>query len=158
PSYLPGNQRAGGYITDEALAVLLERVLKDKPTVVGLDVFRDTPIGAGFDHLVRVLQGPSRVVLSEFTGIGGGGEPTPVNEGLRGALGGGSENVGVADFQDDCGTGLDPTRRRDCIVRRAFMYLRHEERGIIYSLPYLVAGYYLSAQPPSGESYTASGD
>lgn len=49
-------------IHDETLRELLQTILPHNPRAVGLDIFRDVPIGAGQDALLRQIQSDARIV------------------------------------------------------------------------------------------------
>ncbi len=91
--------------TDQTLAEAITRVLAAEPRVVGLDIFRDIPIGEGRESLLTAINSSDRVftVCKISSRDNSGVAPPP--EGV-------SEQVGFSDFVVDRGGIL----RRNLIV------------------------------------------
>jgi CHASE2 domain-containing sensor protein len=65
--------QANGYpIPDESLAELIEKLQTDEPRVIGLDLIRDMPVGAGHERLNQAFQAPNIIgiekALPDFDG------------------------------------------------------------------------------------------
>ncbi|KAM3110059.1 CHASE2 domain-containing protein [Phormidesmis sp. 146-33] len=67
-------QRYGTPLTDETLAAVLEKLKQHQPAAIGLDLYRDIPVGKGYDRLVKVFRstpnliGVQKVVSSAASG------------------------------------------------------------------------------------------
>jgi CHASE2 domain-containing sensor protein/DNA-binding NarL/FixJ family response regulator len=56
-------------IPDENLADLLERIRAQNPRAVGMDLYRDLPVGKGYDRLKKVFESmPSLIGVEKITG------------------------------------------------------------------------------------------
>ncbi len=52
-----------GYpIQDKKLAQILENIKQHKPRAIGLDIYRDIPVGEGYDSLVKVFESTPNLV------------------------------------------------------------------------------------------------
>lgn len=49
-------------ITDEVLAQLVQRIQNYEPRVIGIDIFRDRPVGEGYEQLVTTFTGAENLV------------------------------------------------------------------------------------------------
>jgi CHASE2 domain-containing sensor protein/nitrogen-specific signal transduction histidine kinase/DNA-binding NarL/FixJ family response regulator len=56
-------------IPDESLAELLEKIRTQNPRAVGMDLYRDLPVGKGYDRLKKVFESmPSLIGVEKITG------------------------------------------------------------------------------------------
>jgi CHASE2 domain-containing sensor protein/nitrogen-specific signal transduction histidine kinase/ActR/RegA family two-component response regulator len=56
-------------IPDESLAALLEKIRAQNPRAVGMDLYRDLPVGKGYDRLKKVFESmPSLIGVEKITG------------------------------------------------------------------------------------------
>jgi CHASE2 domain-containing sensor protein len=56
-------------IPDESLAALLEKIRVQNPRAVGMDLYRDLPVGKGYDRLKKVFESmPSLIGVEKITG------------------------------------------------------------------------------------------
>jgi CHASE2 domain-containing sensor protein/CheY-like chemotaxis protein/nitrogen-specific signal transduction histidine kinase len=56
-------------IPDESLAELLEKIRDQNPRAVGMDLYRDLPVGQGYDRLKKVFESmPSLIGVEKITG------------------------------------------------------------------------------------------
>ncbi len=97
-----------GYpLSDETLALLMQEILRAGPRVVGLDIYREGPIGLGHDQIERLFR-TNRNVIAVYLrprGKGSGMQPPPALEG--------TDQIGFADFIADPGG----------IVRRGLLFM-----------------------------------
>lgn len=102
----------GWPLSDRLLAELLDRLVQMKPRVVGVDVYRDVPVGEGADTLNKVLSGNPNIIFAEKfpDGSGPGVAPPPVLKDTA--------QVGFTDVAPD----------PEGIVRRGLLYLNAEDR------------------------------
>jgi adenylate cyclase len=57
-------------LSDEVLAITLERILSLEPRAIGLDIYRDLPVPPGRERLAQVLRKDQRIVgVYQFPGI-----------------------------------------------------------------------------------------
>lgn len=111
--------------SDQVFAQLLETLQRYKPSVIGLDVYRDVPYEPGSQALVEQLRRDNVIAITK---LGDGGErevppPAHVPE----------ERIGYNDIV------IDP----DGVVRRNFMFAAAGERKL-YSLSLRLAQTYLA--------------
>ncbi len=124
-------------LSDETIARLLAILQAQQPRVIGLDLFRDIPIGQGRSQLLKQLKAENVIGvmrLEEGDDIG-----TPAPPGMP------EDRVGFSDVVIDA----------DSIARRNFMYAFYENKAyysfaLRLSLKYLEpSGYQLQAQKQS---------
>jgi CHASE2 domain-containing sensor protein/CheY-like chemotaxis protein len=75
------NQIGRWPISDEQLAKLIDHIKRDRPTAIGLDLYRDLPINPGHDHLLQVFQTtPNLIGIQKAIGndTGAAVNPPPV--------------------------------------------------------------------------------
>jgi adenylate cyclase len=96
-------------ISDRKIAEILQKLEKMQPTVIGLDVLRDVPLGEGREELTKVLQKSDRIIGVCLVTDGGPDTPgSPPPPGIP------ANRVGFADF------GVDPGG----ILRRALLFMK----------------------------------
>ena len=74
-------QRYGTPLTDEKLAEVLEKLKQYEPTAIGLDLYRDIPVGKGYDRLVNVFKStPNLIGIQKVVGgaVNNAVPPSPV--------------------------------------------------------------------------------
>lgn len=107
-------------ISDRAIAEVLQKLDQLQPKAIGLDVFRDIPLGDGRPQLTQVLKNSDRIIgackASDTTGDNPGTPPPP---GLP------LQQVGFVDF------GVD----RGGILRRALLFMKPPAIERTSSLP-----------------------
>ncbi|MGI0493587.1 CHASE2 domain-containing protein [Alkalinema pantanalense CENA528] len=67
-------KQAGGWpVPDRPLAQLLQRIKRDRPAAIGLDLYRDLPIAPGHDELLQVFATtPNLIGITKAVGNGSG--------------------------------------------------------------------------------------
>lgn len=55
-------KRGHWFIPDGLLAKILENIKQHKPSAIGLDLYRDLPVGSGHDSLVKVFESTPNLV------------------------------------------------------------------------------------------------
>jgi adenylate cyclase len=105
-------QRYGWPLSDQLLADSITKLLSAGASVVGVDLYRDLPVGVGAEQLKKVLSEQSAVIgVEKFPdGEGNGVAPPP-------ALAN-TERFGFSDMVMDS----------DGVVRRGLLYAFHEDR------------------------------
>lgn len=120
--------RFGWPLPDSVLAEILDRLLDHDPEVIGVDIYRDQPVGSGTDRLHGILRAHEQIVwITKFSDTAASRVPPP--EPLRG-----TERVGFADIIPD----------PDGTVRRALLFLDDGVTvefsfGLILALRYLAS-------------------
>lgn len=115
-------------IPDGLLAKILENIKQHKPSAIGLDLYRDLPVGSGHDSLVKVFEstpnlvGVQKVAESDDSSAVA---PPPVLKKLG--------QVGANDFPLD-GDGK---------VRRSLLYLADKNGENVFSFAFKLAYLYL---------------
>jgi len=119
----------GSYpVPDRILAELIEQIYQYDPAVVGLNIFRDIPVGEGREELVQLFQQNSNLIITEKLIPPSILPPEDVPE----------KQVGFNDYFIDA----------DGLVRRAFLGLSLTGRpgDFRYSFSLLLAQHYLEQQ------------
>jgi adenylate cyclase len=118
-------------LPDGLLAQVLENLKQQKPSAIGLDLYRDLPVGFGHESLVKVFEstpnlvGVQKVAESEDSSAVA---PPPALKKL--------DRVGANDFPLD-GDGK---------IRRSLMYLADKNGENVFSFAFKLAYLYLSAR------------
>ncbi len=116
-------------LTDRELARLIRRLLDLRPSVIGLDIYRDFPVGSGAGELGEVFATRHPIVgvwkMGDKPGEGIG-RPYPIKD---------HEQAGFCDIP------VDP----DGVVRRGLLFME-DEREVHASFALLVALHYLQGQ------------
>jgi adenylate cyclase len=102
-------------LTDEILAQALTLLVKEKPRVIGLDIFRDIPVPPGTETLNEVLSNNPNIIVTMKFGEGGV-RPPPILKG--------TDQVSFNDILVDPGG----------VVRRGLFFLDDGD-SVAYSLP-----------------------
>ncbi|MEH2439591.1 CHASE2 domain-containing protein [Nostoc sp.] len=116
-------------LPDGLLAQVLEKLKQQKPSAIGLDLYRDLPVGFGHQSLVKVFEstpnlvGVQKVAQSEDSSAVA---PPPALKKL--------DRVGANDFPLD-GDGK---------IRRSLMYLADQNGENVFSFAFKLAYLYLS--------------
>jgi CHASE2 domain-containing sensor protein/nitrogen-specific signal transduction histidine kinase/DNA-binding NarL/FixJ family response regulator len=76
-------------IPDDALATLLEKIRAQNPRAIGLDLYRDLPVGKGYDRLAKVFETTPNLIGIENI-IGDRVKPSPILKA--------KEQVAIADL------------------------------------------------------------
>jgi len=131
-------QKFGYPITDDLLANLIREIQKQKPRVIGLDIYRDLPVpnkyGSGYQELVQVFQSTPNLIGIRKVVVNQGGSSVaapPVLQQLN--------QVAANDFPLD----------RDGKIRRAIISLKDEQdeqKRTVSSLSALLAVRYLKQE------------
>ncbi|MFP4007269.1 MAG: CHASE2 domain-containing protein, partial [Spirulinaceae cyanobacterium] len=125
-------------ITDDRLLDLLQKIDRQNPRAIGLDIYRDLPVEPGYAALADFMQSNEHLI------------------GIRKVVGGSNENlvqpppalaesgrVGANDLPLDV----------DGKIRRAFLYLNTDEGETVYSLGFQLAWLFLSPKGITPEMY-----
>ncbi|AFY84608.1 CHASE2 domain-containing protein [Oscillatoria acuminata] len=118
-------------IPDNVLAELLEKIKAQEPKAIGLDIYRDMPVGQGFEQLKTVFETtPNLIGIRKVVGNQQQAEiaPSPILDSL--------DQVGANDFPWDM----------DNKIRRGFLYLSDEEGTLVFSLAFKLAMIYLEGE------------
>lgn len=132
-------QKVGQWpIPDNTIAQLIEKLKEQKPRAIGLDIYRDLPVGSDRTNLVKVFETTPNLI--GVTLIGG-----DKNEGVKppsvlNELG----QVAAADLILDT----------DGKVRRGFLFLDTKQGGVLDTLALRVALLYLKAEGINPENST----
>ncbi len=116
-------------VSDETLARLLEIILRGRPRVIGLDLYRDIPVPPGSGELTGLFSRHHNIVTVRKTadqGRGGVGSPYMVKD---------QESVGFNDLPVD----------RDGAIRRGLLFMEDGE-AVLNSFGLLLALSYLSRE------------
>lgn len=129
----------GWPVPDDRLSQITKTLLDAGASVVGVDLYRDFPVGEGRDELMDTLLDPRVVVISKLPDGKGAGIPAP--PGVR---------AGFSDIPIDA----------DGVARRALLLVQTQD-GIVLSLPMQMAATF-SDQPalqpaPTNARYLAFG-
>jgi adenylate cyclase len=115
-------------ITDETLALALQRLLAERPRAIGVDLYRDIEVPPGHKELTALLTQQPKIIM--LTQLGGGTvvriPPPPVLEG--------TEQVGFNDILIDA----------DGLIRRALLF-QDDGDQVAYAFPLRLALLYLAA-------------
>jgi adenylate cyclase len=114
-------------IHDDKLAQILQNIKQQQPRAIGLDIYRDQPVGEGYDSLVKVFESTPNLVGVQK--IGGSLDSEGVNP--PPAL----KKVRANDVPPDA----------DGKIRRAFFSLADKDGTEIFSFSFTLAYLYLSA-------------
>jgi CHASE2 domain-containing sensor protein len=110
-------------LSDELLAQLLTKIKQQKPRAIGLDFFRDVPVGSGYAQLAQVFKTTSNLIGIEKV-VGDKYDPVIAPPPILKQL----NQVAAAD------TVLDG----DGVVRRALLFLNQRQTlGVALALSYL---------------------
>ena len=118
-------------ISDAVLAELIEKLKRHKPRVIGLDIYRDLPVGSGHQNLMDVFAStPNLIGVGKAVGNANGEtvNPPPTLASL--------EQTGMADLILD----------RDGKVRRGLLSVRSEDGQIKQGLATKLALAYLEQE------------
>jgi len=118
-------------LPDDKLAALIETLSRMEPAVIGLDLYRDLPVGSGYHHLVRVFRNTPNLIGIEKTLATEHDEPIAPPPALK-AQGQVSSNDIV----------VDP----DGKVRRVFLFPNTADQEPLPSLGLTLALFYLETQ------------
>jgi len=123
-------QRYGWPLSDQHLADLLETVYAGQPRVVGLDLYRDTPIAPGRQRLAQLLRHQRNLIGIELLPNRESGEGVRPNPLLADRQAVGFNNLAA---------------ERDSTIRRGLLLVRHHNK-IYPSFAFLVAQRYLEGR------------
>lgn len=112
-------------ISDQRLVQLIKQIQNQKPTVIGLDIYRDLPVGRGHSQLSELFS--STPNLFGIAKVNGGQIPAPLPLLKSGRYG----------FNDVL---LD----QDSKVRRALLSQENSQGEVVYSLSLQLALFYLA--------------
>jgi len=131
------DQRKWGYpLEDMHLADLFEKILKNQPIVVGLDIYRDVPVpriqcgdSKDYERLTQIFKNNHNIIAIKKFGETDEPHvaPPPVLEGTN--------QIGINDMAVD----------KDGLVRRCLLYAANDE-GTFTSFALMLAYHYLSHQ------------
>ncbi|MBV6622347.1 MAG: adenylate/guanylate cyclase domain-containing protein [Rivularia sp. (in: Bacteria)] len=117
-------------IPDDKLAEILQKIKQQQPRAIGLDIYRDKPVGKGYDSLAKVFEStPNLVGVQKVAGSidSAAINPPPVLKKL--------DRVGANDFPLDA----------DGKIRRSLFYLADKDGNQIFSFSFKLAYLYLNA-------------
>lgn len=122
-------RKVGHPIPDGVLATILENLKQHQPRAIGLDLYRDLPVGTGNDSLMKVFEStPNLVGVQKVAGsIDSSGVNPPPALKKR-------DQVGANDFPID----------RDGKIRRNFFYLADKNGDNVFSFSFKLAYRYLT--------------
>lgn len=124
-------QLTGGFpISDEMLAKVLQKLQQYQPRIIGLDLFRDLPVGEGRAALLTTMQAMPNVVAVEVALNQDSSLNVAPPSGLR------PEQIGLADAIVDS----------DGKLRRVILAARDWEGDLKYSLSLQLARQYLEKE------------
>ena len=118
----------GHPISDRKLAQILKNISQHQPRAVGLDIYRDIPVGEGYDSLAKVFESmPNLVGVQKLieSADSSAVNPPPVLKKL--------DRVGANDLPID-GDGK---------IRRSFFYLSDKKGNSLFSFSFKLAYIYL---------------
>ena len=121
-------------LSDRVLAQLLQQLQASKPTVIGLDLYRNIPIEPGNDELRVQLKQPNLIAIGNINTLTGAPPPPDVP----------ANRIGFNDLP------IDP----DNVIRRNVLFAEGET-GVLYSFSLRLALAYLKQQgiePQSSKS------
>ena len=125
-----------GYVPDQIYAQLIEKLVAMKPTVIGLDIYRDLPFEPGHKQLIKILaETPNLLGIEKVVGdksLESVAAPPILKEKNR---------VAANDLILD----------EDNIIRRALLLINNTQGQPSYSLGLFLAMFYLDAQGISPE-------
>ncbi|MEO1430344.1 MAG: adenylate/guanylate cyclase domain-containing protein [Cyanobacteria bacterium J06633_8] len=117
-------------IPDDKLAQILQKIKQHQPRAIGLDLYRDKPVGKGYDSLVKVFESTPNLVGVQKVAVSidsASVNPPPVLKKL--------DRVGANDFPLDA----------DGKIRRGLFYLADKDGNQIFSFSFKLAYLYLNA-------------
>lgn len=123
-------------VPDKELALVLKKLQADKPSVIGLDIFRDLPIEPGKKELTQVLQKSQNIIGIEKVLSDPSGLTIPAPLGLP------SDHIGFADILLDA----------DGYVRRSLLGTSDSNDEYKFSFTIRVAETYLATKNISLEN------
>ena len=121
-------------LSDKVLAQLLSKLQAGKPTVIGLDLYRNIPIEPGHNELVAQLKQPNLIAIQSINTLAGTSPPPDVPP----------NRIGFSDLPID----------QDDVIRRNVLFAESES-GVLYSFSLRLALAYLEQQgikPQSSKS------
>ena len=135
-------QQAGQWpIPDQILAEAIENLNRHEPRVIGLDIYRDLPVGQGHEKLVEVFKSTPNLIGVEKVGTANQESVKP------------PPTLAVRDQAGLANTVLDP----DGKVRRGLLSMRSEDNQIKQGLATKVALEYLRQEGVFLESLDHTG-
>ena len=118
-------------LSDKVLAQLLSKLQAGKPTVIGLDLYRNIPIEPGHNELVAQLKQPNLIAIQSINTLAGTSPPPDVP----------ANRIGFSDLPID----------QDDVIRRNVLFAESES-GVLYSFSLRLALAYLEQQGIKPES------
>ena len=118
-------------LSDKVLAQLLSKLQAGKPTVIGLDLYRNIPIEPGHNELVAQLKQPNLIAIQSINTLAGTSPPPDVPP----------NRIGFSDLPID----------QDDVIRRNVLFAESES-GVLYSFSLRLALPYLEQQGIKPES------
>ncbi|HEY9809851.1 MAG TPA: CHASE2 domain-containing protein [Halomicronema sp.] len=118
-------------IPDDTLANLLEKIKKQNPRAIGLDIYRDLPVEPGHKNLKKVFETtPQLIGIQKVVGNGHDESvsPSPILARLK--------RSSANDFPWDV----------DGKIRRGFLYLSDADKEMIFSLGFRLSLIYLEKE------------
>ncbi|MBD2041067.1 CHASE2 domain-containing protein [Microcoleus sp. FACHB-672] len=137
-------QKAGQWpIPDSTIAQLIEKLKQQQPSAIGLDIYRDLPVGAGHQNLIKVLKTtPNLIGVKRVSrdGTGFAVNPSPILTKL--------DQVGANNLV------LDP----DGKIRRGLLFLETKNGESIMSFGLKLAFIYLESKGIKPENAAVNSD
>lgn len=110
-------QSYGTLLPDKTLNELLKKLEQYQPRVIGLDIFRDIPVGEGHADLVKRLQQSDRTVV--IYGV----PKSPSDPGIPPPPGIPKDRIGFADFVEDIDKDIGFAEVPRKVIRRHLLWL-----------------------------------
>ncbi|MEM8640906.1 MAG: adenylate/guanylate cyclase domain-containing protein [Cyanobacteria bacterium P01_G01_bin.54] len=123
-------------ISDRVMAQLLAQLQAYQPTAIGLDIYRDFPVGDGYDAFAEEIAKPNVISIRSLDPIAGTPAPPAAPP----------EQVGFNDLPID----------RDSVVRRSLLYAADPEGAVVFSFSLQLALLHLAnlgITPVESEQY-----
>ncbi|MEA5568472.1 adenylate/guanylate cyclase domain-containing protein [Anabaena sp. UHCC 0399] len=122
-------KRGNWPLPDGLLSKILENIKQQKPSAIGLDLYRDLPVGSGYDSLVKVFESTPNLIGVQKVAESDDSSAVAPPPSLK-KIG----QVGANDFPLD-GDGK---------VRRNLLYLADKSEENVFSFAFKLAYLYLS--------------
>lgn len=123
-------------VSDAVLARLINNIKKQQPSAIGLDIYRDKPVGSGYQAFVKVCESTPYLIgvqkVAEEIDSRAVNPPPALKQ---------RDQVGANDFPLD----------RDGKIRRGLIYVSPKEGDAVFSFAFKLAYLHLKAQGVSVE-------
>ncbi|MGB0562542.1 MAG: CHASE2 domain-containing protein, partial [Spirulinaceae cyanobacterium] len=123
-------------ISDRVMAQLLARLQDHQPSAIGLDIYRDFPVGEGYEAFAEEIAQPNVISIRSLDTIAGTPAPPAAPP----------EQVGFNDLPID----------RDSVIRRSLLYAADPDGEVVFSFSLQLALLHLASlgiEPAESEEY-----